>query len=316
MSENSPEAEPDCLTCEAPIELDGGRVLSIRHAVPDDTDAAVEMYRRMEPSDLNRRFFTAGVPGTHSVNRWMSIEATGGLTLVAEVTLRSGDRRIVAEAGYAPTGDGDVELGIAVDSAYRGWLGRYMLSLLFLHAEADGVSNIQAVVLSSNRAMLGMAKSRGYVVLDHPDWGIVRLSMAADGTTPTWPKRKNGYRVVVETDHTRWRGEHALENEDYEVIICPVSSDSDTCPALKGERCPLLEGADAVVVDLASDHPKRTDLIKADQELHPELPLVIGSCTKAKPDIKVPLDEIVEQLSVLRQLEHDQGRTLGPSADA
>jgi len=47
------------------------------------------------------------------------------------------------------------------------------------------------------------------------------------------------------------------------------------CPALAGRPCPLVEGADAVVVSRAPDDERWRALVDAHAELHPGVPVCI-----------------------------------------
>lgn len=273
-----------CPLCGAPVDLDGGRHLQIRHASHADVAALDTLYRQLSTTDLLRRFFTAGHPPEQFIERWTDIEQRGGLLLVAEET-DADSTLVVAEAGYSVLDDGDGELGITVDPAHRGWLGPWLLDALLRHAHDRGIVNMQAVVRSDNQLMLALAKRRGYAVLDHPDWGTVHLTMPTEGHTPSWPPIRDRPRVLVEGIRTRWTGEDRLRAAGFDVVICPSSwardRGTDTpgghrCPVSDGEPCPLISGADAVIIDTPSEEPSTQTFLTAVRSLYPDVPLIDG----------------------------------------
>lgn len=300
-----------CPVCPEPIELDQGRTLRLRHVAATDADGIEQLYHRLTPEDLLLRFFSAGRPPHRFFERWVALESRGGFGVVVELfdpgnTSDDGPEGndahigplIVAEAGYAPLDDGDVELGIAVDPAHRGWLGPWMLDALLVHAKARGIQNLQALVKSSNRSMLALARQRGFAVLDHPDWGTVRISMSTDGHTPSWPPLAARPRVLVAADRTRWSGEHLFRTAGFNLAICPaMGAPGRHCPELNGSSCPLVEGADAVVIDLDPKGPRSLELLDELRRRHPDKRIVSTRKPAAHgPTVHVPLAELLADL--------------------
>ena len=225
----------------------------MRHAGLDDVDAVRALYERLSPEDLQLRFFVAHAPRTNFLEQWLSVEDRGGVSLVAEVEDPGATptTKVVGEACYAPLPDGDAEFGITVDPEWRGWLGPWLLDTLAEQGAARGVPNLQASVLVRNRKMLALLRHRGYAVIDHPDWSEVRLVIGTTGRTPSWPPKPSGPRILVEAPGGRWSGESTAREHGFDVRTCP-GPDGPTphCPVLEGRPCPLVEGADALVVAL------------------------------------------------------------------
>lgn len=274
--------ELSCELCGEPIILDQNRTLTLRHSRDGDGQALASLYRRFSPQDLYLRFFTGGLPPQRWFDRWATISERGGCGLVVEES-GSGEPTIVAEAGYSLLCSGDAELGIAVDPGARGWLGAWLLDALLQHAEAQGVPNIQAVVLSSNRRMVALAKSRGTVTMDTADWSTVRLSMSSKGYVPSWPGDRAGDRpherprLLVESDRSRWSGAPETTRVGFDVVACQgPSHQKHGCPLIAGERCPLLDGADVVLHLLDPSVPANLELIAAQHVAHPGLRTIEG----------------------------------------
>lgn len=276
---------PDDLSCELcgePIVLDRDRSLKLRHSAEADGAALAALYRRLSPQDLYLRFFTAGIPPQRWFDQWASIGDRGGCGLLVVETVR-GESTVVAEAGYSLLCNGDGELGIAVDPKARGWLGPWLLDALLRHADARGVPNIQALVLSGNHSMVALAKSRGTATASTADWSTIRLSMSSKGHVPSWPGDRAGDtpherpRLLVESDRSRWSGAPEAIRLGFDVLACHgPAHQKHGCPLLTGEPCPLLEGADAVVHILDPTKPANLELLTAQHIAHPGLRVIEG----------------------------------------
>ncbi len=238
-----------------------GRLLTIRPAGPEDVDGLLALYRGLDVDDRHRRFFTAAVPPRHTVEVWSRVAERGGVLLVAEPSDSPGE--IVAEAGCDLLDNGDGEFALAVAPAWRGWLGPYLFDRLLDAAADAGMPNLEGDILVENGPMLAIARSRGIAYGERVDPGVVRVVVPTGGGTPTWPPRAGGHRVLVEAGGLGWRGEDDLRRAGYEVLTCPGprSGQEERCPLLAGGSCPLVDGADAVVVAFSADRMPGSSLL-------------------------------------------------------
>lgn len=273
---DQPPGAVRCGFCGPNLELDDSHRLRLRHLLGGDEAGLRKLYSRLTVSDLHRRFFTGALPPSTFFERWASIGEAGGFALAAEVEGPEGPD-IVGEAGYALLDDGDGELGIAVDREHRGWLGPWLLDSLLAHARARGIMNLQALVLADNRGMMALARKRGFAVLGHPEWSTIRLTMSTDGHTPSWPPDHHRPRLLIESERSRLTAEDDLRAAGFDIAVCggPCRSQGH-CPVLDGERCPLIEGADAVIVDLTPDDPETAEFLEAERVIHPGVRLISG----------------------------------------
>ncbi len=341
MSSSDDDQPPICELCGPAIQLARGGELSLRHSTRADVSGLDELYRSLEPIDRHRRFFSGGPPPPSFVEQWAATEEHGGFGLLAEIS-EHGRRHLVGEAGYSlldgrspvavggtttndRAGEGggvghralrptDGELGIAVAPDSRGWVGPWLLDRLLAHAERRGVANLQALVLIDNRTMLALAGKRGYAVLGHPDRGMVRITMATSGGIPSWPggqgqpEGARKPRVLIETDHSRWIGEQEMADAGFDIAVCAKTCrTAKTCPALRGEPCPLIEGADVVIIDLP-DSDQARDLLHHELLVHPGLQPVLAAHGRRADGTDQTADDYV--LQVRRRLA---GK---PTADA
>ncbi len=266
-----------CPVCGAPIDLGSRGVLSVRHAGPGDEPALAALFAALSSGDLVKRFFTAGAPTEHFLEGWVDVGARGGRCLLAELVDPGGGTRVIAEAGFAPLADGDVELGITVAPGHRGWIGPWLLDVLLEHAAADGIANMQALVKSGNRPMLDIIRHRGCAIFDEADWETTRVTMATRGHTPSWPPDSPKPRILIESPRSRPDAARRLRDAGGTRLVCGgFDKQGSHCPLHEGDPCPLIEGADAVVIDRhRGDTDVAEELTKVIAEIHPDANVVV-----------------------------------------
>ena len=255
-----------------------------------DIAGLTALYETLDDEARHRRFFSIYHPPDSFFEKLVTIRERGGLGLVAVVRDQDGVERVVGEAGYEPLANGDGELGITVDRSWRGWLGPYLLDALLEAAAVEDVPNLEADVLCSNLAMLTMLRCRGYALMPRDDWTVVRLLVRTGGRgTPSWPGPHEAPRLLVEGSGGHWRGVATAEEAGVQVLGCagPDAPPGD-CPVLRGEPCPLVQEADAIMVSHPGDSEAWEALREAHARLHPGLPVVVD----LRPDDEAHLDEV------------------------
>jgi GNAT superfamily N-acetyltransferase len=267
------------------VDLRRGRALVVRPVGPGDVDALVALYDGLSDDDRYRRFFSAYRPDRDFFERAAAVRRRGGHGLVAEVEgAPERELRLVGEASYELLPNGDGELAMAVAADWRGWLGAYLLDALVDAAAERGVPNLEADVLATNAPMLALLRSRGYANLSSDDWVSLRLIVGTRGRTPVWPRGAvrgggpAGPRVLVEAPGGRWHASREAADAGFDVITCSGPR-GGRCPALAGEPCPLVEGADAVVVSRPRDDERWRSLVDAHARAHPAVPV----CVEPRP---------------------------------
>ncbi len=238
------------------------------------------LYATLSEDDVYRRFFIGHAPPKKFIEEMVTIEEHGGYGLVATIEEGDGSEHIVAEATYGLLPDGDGELGITVAEAERGWLGPYLLDALVEVAGARGVRNLQAEVLVTNGRMLALLRARGFVVLDNDNQPTsIRVAIGTGHRTPSWPGTHDRPRLLVEVPGGHWRAEGAVRAAGFQVLACPGPRQGwSSCPALRGEPCPLAAGAD-IIVD-AQPGERGRSLLEAHRRLHPSIPLCLALPTE------------------------------------
>ena len=257
------------------IALQGDHVLTVRTATEADIAGIRALYEDLSAEDSHRRFFSAITVTDALVRTWVERCRDGGLGLVAVVDDGEASRRVVADAGYVlqPNGDGEFALTVAADR--RGWLGPYLLDVLVEAAAERGVRNLEADILTENRAMLSLVRRRGYVTDGDTDFLVVHVVIGTEGHGPVWPSKPHGHKLLVEKPGGRWDGRQRALRAGFDVLVCGFRED---CPALQGRPCPLADEADAIVVAFPAGDSRGRKLRRAHERLHSGLPILVTPC--------------------------------------
>jgi hypothetical protein len=289
------------------VELDVGKgqTLTVREATDDDVPLVGQLYRDLSIEDRHRRFFSMVNASDDFVRDWLHHCQDGGLDLVAVLDDGLPTRLLVAEAGYVRLANGNGELAITVARDRRGWLGPFLLDLLIDEAAARGVPNMEADVLTENKAMLALAHKRRYVTDGDPDFSVVHVIFGTTPAGPVWGGRR-GRRLLVEKPGGRWARRRNATRAGLAVMACGYRGDH--CPALRGDSCALAGQADAIVVAFPRGDARGDALLKAHGQLHASVPVVVevpsvaldGRATcrlvsgRPSPELRHALDEALD----------------------
>ncbi len=259
------------------IELPGSRTVTLRTMRPSDAPGLRDLFASMGEDDLVRRFFSGRPPPDQFVERMARVADRGGIGLVAVLDGPGVDGTVVAEAACELLPDGNGELGITVSPQLRGWLGPFILDALVSAAARQGIPAVEADVLMANRPMLALLRRRGLAGMAHSERpATVRVVISTGGRVPPWPwgRRAGRRRLLVEHPAAEWHADDAARAAGYDVLVCPGPGGRwSGCPALRGEPCPLVAGADVVVDAL----PGRTGeiVLDAHHRLQPTVPVCV-----------------------------------------
>jgi hypothetical protein len=251
-----------------------GRVV-IRPVTIDDVDQLGALYDGLDTDDRRCRFFGGRRPRREFLERMATAGDRGGGGVVAVVLdEHDNERQLVGEAGFSVLPNGNGELAITVTPDRRSWLGPYLLDALAEAAAACGVENLEADVLTTDRAMLAMLRSRGSVNIEHTGWSVVRLLIGTSTSMPSWPERDDRPRVLVEGFAGRWHAETEARAAGLQVLTCSGPG-AGSCPALVGEPCSLAAGADVIVVAHRRPDDSWQQLLQSQASVHPGVPVCL-----------------------------------------
>ena len=256
----------DALDTELPVELalPGGIELVVRTIARGDVAAVAALHKRLSPEAVYRRFFTSVLPPASFFERLAHVTDRGGLGLVAEVVVAPDPDSlgIVGEVDIEPLKNGNGEIAIVVDARWRGWLGPYLVELACREARRAGMPNLEAEVLTCNRPMRAVTRSRGEAFLPSSDWQEVRVVFSTDGVAPSWLPGDRP-RILIEQRGVAFDAVSGLQAAGFDVIACAGrTAGRPACPVLSGGICPLAAGADGIVVAMPAS-PERDELVAA-----------------------------------------------------
>jgi len=187
---------------------------------------------------------------------------------------------------------GVAQLAIQVPSLWRlGYRPRLLPDLLLRDAGEHDIDNLRAVVLRENRPMVRLIERRGYAIVDQPDWAIVEATVSTHGDRPSWPPVHGRRRLLVESCSGRWHADVEAWHAGWDVMACPGPDAHGvrTCPLLEGRQCPLVDGADAVVVAAHPNDPHHDPLVAAHRRMATPVP-VVDEATASPEEVSKLLD--------------------------
>jgi RimJ/RimL family protein N-acetyltransferase len=253
------------------IESSGDHALTVRQSTEDDVPGIMLLFESLSAEDAHRRFFSLIKVTDDFVRPWVQRCRDDGLGLV--IVDDGSDGRIVAEAGYVLLPNGDADFAITVAPDRRGGLGSCLLDVLERAAAERGVRNLEADILTENRAMLALARRHGYATNGDTDYSVLHVIIGTEGCGPVWPPQPNGPKLLVEKPGSRWPGRAAAMAAGFDVLVCGLR---EQCPTLRGEPCPLADEADAIVVAFPRRDPRGRQLVRAHRRARGRVPVVLA----------------------------------------
>lgn len=283
-----------------------GTTLAIRGVTVSDAPALLAFYRGLPPADWVRHLGVVEGKERRFAARVASIAERGGHGLVVELNpapagpvaddtaldrarppaaapgagdaaeLASGIAgSLVGESHYDLLPGGHDELVLVVAPQWRDWLGPRLLDAILDDAAARGVVNVEVDVMRGDDWLLALLESRGYAVLPTDAWLSTRALVGTGGCSPVWQEGV-GPRVLVEAPNGRWHAAEAAREAGLAVMVCTAHSHRRApCPLLEGTPCPMVTGADVIVVSYPPDRPEWDALIAVHRELHPDVPVCV-----------------------------------------
>lgn len=158
--------------------LPSGQSLSVRPVRHDDDELEEAFVRALSLESRYQRMLSGG---TKITPEWIAslthIDYRRHMAF-AVTTLSDGVEQFVGVARYVvDPATLSADIAVVIADAWQGQgLGRRLLATLLEHAQAAGVSEAAGVVLATNKAMLGLARSVGFTVSPVPgDATVVRI---------------------------------------------------------------------------------------------------------------------------------------------
>lgn len=166
--------------------LADGSSIRIRAIVPEDREKLLDHFGRLSPESAYFRFMAHKKRLTDAdLDRFTILDYVRNFGLVA-TRLERNDERVIGIGLYAAIGGEhpeSAEVAFAVDDEHQGrGVGTLLLEHLVRIARANGISRLEADVLSTNARMLDVFSRSGFVVRQSTEAGVVRVSFAIEAT--------------------------------------------------------------------------------------------------------------------------------------
>ena len=164
---------------ESDIALRDGSTVHVRPAGPEDVERIERFLGKLSDEARSFRFFSAATDIGQMAR--LFTETRGGTSLLA---VTSDDGKVVGHGQYFPDGADGAEIAFAVANDWQGrGIATVLLAQLAEAAVAEGVHHFTAVVMTSNRKMLGTFRDSGFPV------EVVHPTGRAEGHLPHQPDR-------------------------------------------------------------------------------------------------------------------------------
>lgn len=150
-----------------PAPLAAGLIL--RQIRQDDLPLLSDFVHGLSPTTSYRRLLSGRTPTQEELRRWTAIDPSRECAIVA-LTSESGAERIVAVARYVTESADDTDFAIVVADAWqRRGLGRQLMRKLVDAARLHGIRTLSGITLSTNYAMISLARESGFHAKRLPD---------------------------------------------------------------------------------------------------------------------------------------------------
>jgi GNAT superfamily N-acetyltransferase len=146
-----------------------GPGLTLRQIRQDDLSLLSEFVHGLSPATGYRRLLSGRTPTQEELRRWTAIDPLRECAIVA-LAREIGLERIVGVARYVMESPDDTDFAIVVADAWqRRGLGRELMRQLIEAARSHGIRTLSGMTLSTNHAMISLAREFGFRATHLPD---------------------------------------------------------------------------------------------------------------------------------------------------
>ncbi|KAL9189320.1 hypothetical protein ACHAXT_011810 [Thalassiosira profunda] len=183
MSDSSeivqPAIRPYPSQYEQQFATKNGRAMLIRAIMPEDEPLIVDFHKRVSEESVYTRFLS-DIPYEDRVAhdrliRVCHVNYDRDIALVALDKSSNGGKIVAAGRLTKEHGRNTAEFSMLVADGYQGeGIGGKLLRELIEHGKSEGLDAIEAVVMTTNRAMIHVAEQCGFESILDKDEGVVR----------------------------------------------------------------------------------------------------------------------------------------------
>jgi len=164
--------------------LKDGTAVTVRAIRPDDRRRLGEAFAKLEPGSVYTRFFShRGQPSDEELRAAVEVDFESTVALVVTVPDGEGDETIIGAGRYLlhglPGAGGGAEVAFTVEEDYQGQgIAGLLLRHLARIARRQGVSELAAEVLPTNRGMLAVFARSGLPMRSATEDGVVHVTLS------------------------------------------------------------------------------------------------------------------------------------------
>jgi GNAT superfamily N-acetyltransferase len=161
--------------------------VTVRAIRPNDRRRLDEAFAKLEPGSVYTRFFGhRGQPSEEELRAATEVDFESTVALVVTVPDGAGDETIIGAGRYilhgSPGAGGGAEVAFTVEEDFQGQgMAGLLLRHLALIARAQGVSELTAEVLPTNRGMLAVFGRSGLPLRSTTGDGVVHVALTLVG---------------------------------------------------------------------------------------------------------------------------------------
>jgi RimJ/RimL family protein N-acetyltransferase len=165
----------------ASATLNDGTLVSIRAVCPQDADAFLEAFKKLDRVSVYRRFFSPKKELTDDeLAQLTDVDFSRVVALL--VTKQTGEGEVLMGGGRYATdnpGSEQAEIAFVTDGNYRGLgIASHILRHLAQIAQNSGVTRFEADVLAENQSMLAVFRGSGLPMRLGRDGGVLHVTIA------------------------------------------------------------------------------------------------------------------------------------------
>jgi acetyltransferase len=148
-----------------------GTLVTIRPIRPEDREIEQAFVSGLSSNSKYSRFFSAiNELSPRLLDQFTQVDFPHEMALIATIQTNMAEQEIGVARFAQGSSQGTAEFAVVVADSWQGrGLGRELLRHLFRVAEEVGLTQIEGIVLRTNKKMLRLCRELGFTVRQYPD---------------------------------------------------------------------------------------------------------------------------------------------------
>jgi RimJ/RimL family protein N-acetyltransferase len=182
---NMMSANPDARQVEQWIASDGNPI-TIRPMRPSDLELEMAFVHGLSADTAYKRLMSSRRLSDDELKRLTDVDHVREVALIAVVTFESVEHQIGVARFVIDALSRDAEFAIVLSDAWQNrGLGTKLLDSLIAAANDLGVHHLTGPMMSTNAAMIALARKSGFKIVHDPsDWSVTNMSLNLSHASP------------------------------------------------------------------------------------------------------------------------------------